>query len=99
MDIAVNSSPLGTGEVTKIFLIGIMGSGKTYWAQRLADHLNIDWIDLDQQIEKVTDMPVRDILLQRERSTLDSKKKKRYVSLPVFIISLFLLVEVPLVFT
>jgi shikimate kinase len=27
----------------------------------LADQLNIDWIDLDQQIEKVTDMPVRDI--------------------------------------
>ena len=48
-------------EGTKIFLIGIMGSGKTYWAQHLAAQLNMDWIDLDQQIEKVTDMPVRDI--------------------------------------
>ncbi len=45
----------------KIFLIGIMGSGKTYWAQRLADQFTMNWIDLDQQIEKVTDMPVRDI--------------------------------------
>lgn len=45
----------------KIFLIGIMGSGKTYWAQRLATQLDMDWIDLDQQIEKVTDMTVRDI--------------------------------------
>src|SRR5690349_18024016 len=59
MDIAINNSPLGDGG--KIFLVGIMGSGKTYWAQRLAEQLNTDWIDLDQQIEKVTDMPVRDI--------------------------------------
>ena len=38
-----------------------MGSGKTYWAQRIAEMLNWDWIDLDQQIEKATDMPVREI--------------------------------------
>lgn len=62
-NLGVTSPTSGAGgyEGTKIFLIGIMGSGKTHWAQRLADQLNMDWIDLDQQIEKVTDMPVRDI--------------------------------------
>ncbi|TKK67745.1 shikimate kinase [Ilyomonas limi] len=61
--LGATSSPSGQGKHggTKIFLIGIMGSGKTHWAQRLADQLNMDWIDLDQQIEKATDMPVHDI--------------------------------------
>ncbi len=38
----------------KLFLIGMMGSGKSYWAQRLADQSNIDWMDLDAEIEKET---------------------------------------------
>lgn len=62
----------------KIFLIGIMGSGKTYWAQRIAAQLNLDWIDLDQQIEKATGMPVREVFAtegeayfrMKERDTL-----------------------------
>ncbi len=45
----------------KYFLIGLMASGKTYWAQRLAALLEMDWIDLDQQIEKATGMSVREI--------------------------------------
>ena len=81
MDIAANNSPTtgGTGGSDggcKIFLIGIMGSGKTYWAQRLADHLNIDWIDLDQQIEKVTDMPVRDIFATKGEEYFRLKEKE-----------------------
>ena len=80
MDIAANNSPTtgGTGGSDggcKIFLIGIMGSGKTYWAQRLAEHLNMDWIDLDQQIEKVTDMPVRDIFATEGEEYFRLKEK------------------------
>ena len=52
-----------------------MGSGKTHWAQRLADQLNMDWIDLDQQIEKVTDMPVRDIFATEGEEYFRLKEK------------------------
>ncbi len=34
-----------------IFLIGFMGSGKTYHAKRLAARLNVPWFDLDEVIE------------------------------------------------
>ncbi len=44
-----------------IFLIGMMGAGKTYWAQRIADKLQSDWIDLDQMIEKETSMTIKEI--------------------------------------
>lgn len=38
-----------------------MGTGKTYWAQRISKLLNIDWIDLDQQIEKAASMTIKEI--------------------------------------
>jgi shikimate kinase len=39
----------------------MMGSGKSYWAQRVAENTKMDWIDLDQQIEKDTSMTIREI--------------------------------------
>ena len=38
-----------------------MGSGKSYWAQRLADESNIDWMDLDAEIEKETSLTIKEI--------------------------------------
>lgn len=35
-----------------IFLIGMPGSGKTYWANKIAKEYNIKYIDLDELIEK-----------------------------------------------
>lgn len=35
-----------------VFLIGMPGVGKTYWGKRLADHLGVDFTDLDTYIEK-----------------------------------------------
>ena len=34
-----------------IFLIGFMGSGKTYWGKRLAEKLGCLFVDLDETIE------------------------------------------------
>src|SRR6266487_2176578 len=45
----------------RIFLLGMMGSGKSYWAQRIAEKTNMDWIDLDQQIEKDTSLTIKEI--------------------------------------
>ena len=35
-----------------IFLVGFMGSGKNFWAEKLSKELSIPWIDLDSEIEK-----------------------------------------------
>ena len=45
----------------KIFLLGMMGSGKSYWAQRIAEKENMDWMDLDQEIEKETSLSIKEI--------------------------------------
>ena len=39
----------------------MMGSGKSYWAQRLSEKMNMDWMDLDQQIEKDTSLSIKEI--------------------------------------
>lgn len=36
----------------RIFLTGMMGCGKTFWAEKVAAWLNIDHVDLDQYIEE-----------------------------------------------
>lgn len=62
----------------KIFLIGMMGSGKSYWAQQLSAHLHIDWMDLDAEIEKEAMMSISEIFetqgeagfRQKERAAL-----------------------------
>jgi shikimate kinase len=34
----------------KIFLIGFMGSGKTYWGRQLSQKLSIPFFDMDEQV-------------------------------------------------
>ena len=41
-----------------VFLIGMPGVGKTYWGKRLAEHLGVDFIDLDTYIEKKEKAPI-----------------------------------------
>jgi shikimate kinase len=36
----------------KLFLIGFMGSGKSYWGKRLSKKLSIPFFDLDEKIEE-----------------------------------------------
>lgn len=62
----------------RIFLLGMMGSGKSYWAQRLSEKMKIDWMDLDQQIERDTLLSIKEIFAaygeeyfrEKERSAL-----------------------------
>jgi shikimate kinase len=45
----------------QIFLIGFMGVGKTYLGEKLAAILNLDFHDIDREIEKKADLDVNDI--------------------------------------
>lgn len=45
----------------KIAIIGMMGSGKTELGKMLASHYGIDFVDLDQAIEKRSKMCVSDL--------------------------------------
>ena len=44
-----------------IYLIGFMGSGKTFWAEKLSARLNVPWFDLDRLIEEREGGSVSDI--------------------------------------
>lgn len=46
----------------RFFLIGFMGSGKSFWADRLADLYSIPLIDLDREIEKKNNSQIHHII-------------------------------------
>ncbi len=45
----------------KIFLLGFMGAGKSYWGKQLAAHWDLPFFDLDDVIMEAEGMPVADI--------------------------------------
>lgn len=45
----------------KVYLIGFMGSGKSFLGRKLADQLGMDFYDLDDQIEEKAEMPISEI--------------------------------------
>lgn len=47
-----------------IFLIGFMGSGKSFWGQRLAARLHWPFIDLDEQIEQQAGKSIAEIFTE-----------------------------------
>jgi shikimate kinase len=49
----------------KIFLIGMMGSGKSYWAKYLSNEYQIPWIDLDAAIEKANNLTIETIFASK----------------------------------
>ncbi len=46
---------------SKIFLIGFMGTGKTYWGKKWAQYEGLDFYDLDMIIEKQEGKSIADI--------------------------------------
>lgn len=46
------------------FLLGLMGSGKTWWGARLAERLNRPFVDLDVQIESGEGLSINEIFEQ-----------------------------------
>ena len=54
----------------------MMGTGKSYWAQRIAASKNIDWIDLDAQVEKDTSMTIKEIFETNGETYFRNKEKE-----------------------
>jgi shikimate kinase len=48
----------------KIFLVGLLGSGKTTLGKQLAAELNLPFVDMDWEIEKKENKSVREIFAQ-----------------------------------
>jgi len=44
-----------------VVLVGMPGSGKTSVGRRLAQRLELSFVDADTEIEKAADMPIADI--------------------------------------
>jgi shikimate kinase len=49
----------------KIFLIGFMGAGKSYWGKQLSEHWELPYYDLDEVIVAEEEMAVSDIFATR----------------------------------
>lgn len=49
----------------KIFLIGMPGSGKTTLGKRLAEKLTLDFVDLDEEIQREAGKSVQEIFSQQ----------------------------------
>ena len=49
----------------RIFLLGFMGAGKSFLAQRLSDAVSWPWIDLDQKIEDQTGQSIPQIFAEK----------------------------------
>ena len=48
----------------KIFLIGFMGSGKTFWGKKLSEKLGLPFFDLDEQVEAQEGKTINEIFVQ-----------------------------------
>ena len=60
--------------ISKIFLIGFMGSGKTSLGKRLAELLNFEFIDLDEVIEKSEGKTISQIFQEQDEEYFREKE-------------------------
>ncbi len=71
----------------KIFIIGMMGSGKNHWAKYLSNQYNMNWIDLDAAIEKANNQTIEtifatkggDFFREQEKELLRTTEKEENI--------------------
>lgn len=61
---AATSPPLGAEELPRIFLIGLMGSGKSYWGKKLGKKLKTGAYDLDYLVETNEEKTISEIFAE-----------------------------------
>lgn len=57
-----------------IFLIGMPGSGKTYWGEKISKELNIPVLDTDQEIERNEQLSIAEIFTQKSEDYFRKKE-------------------------
>lgn len=65
----------------KIFLLGFMGSGKSFYGKRLASKLNMEFIDLDHFIESNEGQSISEIFESKKEKGFRQIEKKYLQSL------------------
>ncbi|MBX3255893.1 MAG: shikimate kinase [Chitinophagaceae bacterium] len=60
----------------KIFLLGFMGTGKTYWGSRWAVQHDLDFFDLDTVIEETTGLSIPAIFEEYGESYFREKERE-----------------------
>lgn len=60
----------------KIFLIGFMGSGKSYWGHRLGEKLGIHFFDLDEQVVNAEGKSINEIFEQHGEEYFRVREKE-----------------------
>jgi shikimate kinase len=63
-------------KVNRIFLLGFMGCGKSYWGEKVATDLGFEWIDLDEYIEKKEGRSIKEIFEKEGESTFRNIEKQ-----------------------
>lgn len=58
---AKDSSENETSNQPKVFLVGMMGSGKSYWAEKLKKKLKVPAYDLDGLVEMMEEKTIKEI--------------------------------------
>ncbi|HRP33373.1 MAG TPA: shikimate kinase [Agriterribacter sp.] len=64
----------------KIFLLGFMGTGKTYWGQLWAKQHQLRFFDLDTEIEKHTGLTIPQIFEQHGETYFRQQEQEQLLS-------------------
>jgi len=59
-----------------IFLVGLMGSGKSFWAQRLSSLLKMPSFDLDKEIENAEGKSIPEIFAEKGETYFRQKENE-----------------------
>jgi shikimate kinase len=69
----------------KVFLLGLPGSGKTTLGKKLANALQLPFVDLDKEIEKAEGKPISEIFSEKKEDyfrQLESETLKQWCARP-----------------
>lgn len=61
----------------RIFLLGFMGTGKSYWGRLWAEQEHLDFFDLDNEIEKYTGLAIPQLFEQYGETYFRQQERER----------------------
>lgn len=76
--------------MAKIFLIGMMGTGKSYWAEKWGRKIDLPSFDLDHEVEKAAGCTIAEIFNSKGESafrTAESEQLRAFVKKADFVLA------------